>query len=156
MTRRRSVSVLPFTEPPLRVLLLLRPEARAAGWQPVTGRVEPGDAAWDASRWLPDAVASGEMPQLAAACLREIHEETGLPEPLELLDLGLETTFTGYDGAVYGQRAFAARYADAPAPLRTPEHEAWRWCGADEAAALLRWDDDRAALARLAERLRGT
>jgi 8-oxo-dGTP pyrophosphatase MutT (NUDIX family) len=149
---RRSISVFVFTTHPLRVLLLRRPASRAAGWQPVTGSVEAGDHASAPTRLLRGAPA-GEMPILATACLREIHEDTGLGAPLELLDLEHETRFTGYHGATYHQRAFAARYLDDAPPLHTPEHEEARWVTADEAEGLLRWDDDKAALRRLRARV---
>lgn len=136
MKRARSVAALVHTAPPLRVLLLRRPEARAAGWQFVTGRVEETDA------------------DLAAAAIREIEEETALPPPDELAPLGLETQFTGYDGVAYTHTFFAARYAKEDAPRVSTEHEEARWVTADEAARLLRWDDDRAALARLAAAVR--
>lgn len=121
----------------------------------MTGRVEPGDFARSPTALLRGAIPTGEIPALAAACLREIHEETGLPDPVELIDLALETSFQGYDGVTYHQRAFAARYARELPPLRTPEHEEWRWLDADAAARTLTWDDDRRALARLREALDG-
>jgi dATP pyrophosphohydrolase len=123
----RSVSVWCIA-PGGRVLLLRRPAARAAGWQPVTGRVEPTDAS------------------LEAACLREIGEETGLPAPDVLRDLGIEQQFTGYDGARYEQRSFAAEYAREIAPRLSDEHEEARWCSFAEALALLQWEDDKVVL----------
>jgi 8-oxo-dGTP pyrophosphatase MutT (NUDIX family) len=131
MVERRSVSVWVHTVAPWQVLLLRRPASRAAGWQPVTGRVE----AFDAS--------------LEAACLREVREETGLGAPEALVDLGHESSFVGYDGVTYRQRSFAARYARAEAPVRSAEHEEARWVGVDEALALLRWDEDKAVLTAL-------
>lgn len=124
----RSVSVWVFARDPLRVLILRRPAARAAGWQPVTGRVEPSDAS------------------LVAACVREIREETGLPEPREVVDLAREFAFVGYDGVSYEQRSFAARYDVALDATPSSEHEEARWVSVDEAAGLLRWDEDRASL----------
>lgn len=132
MAARRSIHVLVYALDPPRVLLLRRPAARSAGWQGVTGRVEPEDA------------------DLVAACLREIREETELPPPDALQDLGLERNFLGYDGATYAQRSFAARYAAPPAIARTPEHEEARWVTLAEARALAQWDTDREALDWLA------
>lgn len=113
------------------MLVLHRPLAKAAGWQSVTGRVEPHDA------------------DLAATCLREIEEETGFPPPETLRDLGFERSFVGYDGVTYEQRSFAARYARPPTLERTPEHEEGRWLPIAEAEALVTWDTDREALAWL-------
>lgn len=125
--------VLVYSVDPPRVLLLRRPPEKAAGWQSVTGRVEPSDA------------------DLRAACLREIAEETELPPPDELVDLGFERAFPGYDGVLYEQRSFAARYATPRPVARTPEHEEGRWVTLDEARALVRWDSDREALDWLRE-----
>lgn len=131
----RSVCVIPFVERPLRVLLLRRVPKRAAGWQPVSGRLEVDD------------------PSLEAACLREIFEETGMGAPMDLIDLKQESRFVGYDGVSYLQRAFAARYPGEQEVTHSEEHEEARWVDADEAAEMLEWDDDRSALARLRERL---
>lgn len=135
MQPRPVVSVWCFVADPLQVLVLKRPPERAAGWQPVTGRVEDGET-------------------LHAACIREVHEEAALPPPLELLDLGLEHDLTGYDGVRYRQHAYAARYAHAQPPQVSHEHEEARWVGVDDARGLLRWDQDRLFLDALLARLR--
>ena len=132
MAARRAIHVLVYALTPPRVLLLRRPEAKAGGWQGVTGRVEPDDE------------------DLGAACVREIQEETGLPPPDTLTDLGHERTFVGYDGATYAQRSFAARYATPRAVDATPEHEEARWVSLADARAMVRWDTDREALDWLA------
>lgn len=149
MAARRLVNVLVYCTHPLRVLLLRRPPERAAGWQSVTGRVEPEDEEGPLPPVLRGAPATPEIPTLVRACLREIHEETGLGPPLEILDLGRESSFVGYDGVTYRQRTFAARYGDATPPVHTPEHEEGRWALADEGLGLLTWETDRASLRTL-------
>lgn len=151
MAERRLVNVMVHAEAPLRVLLLRRPPQRAAGWQSVTGRVEVEDEG-PLPACFAGAPATTEIATLARACLREIHEETGLPPPLSLEDLGVESSFVGYDGVTYRQRTFAARYAEATPPLHTPEHEEGRWVGAEEAMGMLTWESDRRSLATLMAR----
>lgn len=146
MAERRSIFVLVYVEEPPRVLLLRRPASRAAGWQSVTGGVEGCDDARLGAELLRGEPATPEVPCLVAACLREIHEETGLPLPVEVLDLADERTFLGYNGVTYRQRSFAARYAEPLDVATTPEHEEARWASPEEALALVQWDSDRVAL----------
>lgn len=117
------------TDAPLRLLLLRRPPERAAGWQPVTGRVEQEDTS------------------LEAACVREIAEETGFPPPDALEDLERETTFVGYDGVRYRQRSFVAWYADAHAPRLSEEHVEALWLDAEEALSRMTWPENRETFA---------
>lgn len=152
MDTRRCIHVVLYVTRPLRVLLLRRPEARSAGWQGVTGRVEPHDRDGPPPTLLLGPPRTPEVPTLARAALREISEETGLPPPLHLEDLALEREFDGYDDVRYRQRTFAALY-DVPHDVhRLPEHEEARWVPAHEALALVRWESDRTAIRLLQER----
>lgn len=134
VVERASVAVFPIHPgPPPRVLLLRRTPERGGFWQPVTGGVEPAGGA--------DGAESGE-----AAARRELAEETGLSAEV-LLDLGLETAFLGYDGVRYRERAFAA-IVQSDSFERSEEHDDARFVPLDEAAALLRWDENREGLRR--------
>jgi lipoyl(octanoyl) transferase len=79
--RLRTISVVPVAADG-RVLLLRRTEARGGFWQPVTGRLEPGE-------------------QPAAAARRELREETGADVPVHPL---------GYVHAFALEPATAARF----------------------------------------------
>lgn len=149
MADRRSIFVLVYVRDPPRVLLLRRPEARAAGWQGVTGGVEPADADAAHAHLLLGPPATPEVPTLATAAVREIAEETGLPPPVEVVDLDDERSFVGHNGVTYRQRSFAARYAEPLLIAATPEHEEARWVAPAEAYALVRWEADRSALRTL-------
>ncbi|MFQ3582135.1 MAG: lipoyl(octanoyl) transferase LipB [Chloracidobacterium sp.] len=116
-------------------LVLRRTAARGGFWQPITGRVEPGESPAQAAR-------------------REAYEETGydiLPRELGLVRTSLMTT-EWYPPAAQGpvfnrEHAFVARIADDVAVrLQATEHDACAWLPCEAALARLGWDGHRAAL----------
>ena len=116
-------------EPELMFLLLRRGPERGRIWQPVTGKVEPGDA------------------DLAAAAARELAEETGI-EGARLFDTGVEFRFEK-DGGTVAERLFRAEL-DAPEPVRlSGEHVEYAWRDAGEAAVLLDWPIHRTGVDRV-------
>lgn len=100
------------------VLLLQRTDARGGFWQPVTGKVEPGES-------------------VAAAAQRELKEETGLA--LEVAPLNYEHVFAFGDARppqLLRESAFVARVAqDAVVTLDPSEHQAFGWFSLEEAIA---------------------
>ncbi len=114
--------------------LLLR---RAAGvvyagaWRMVGGKIDAGEAAWQAA-------------------LREVREETGRT-PVTFWALPSVNTFYEWQhDRVNLTPAFAAEL-DAD-PALNHEHDAFAWLAVDEAAARLRWPEQRRLL-RLAYRI---
>lgn len=110
------------------VFLLMR---RAAGtpyagaWRMVGGKVEQGEAAWQAA-------------------LRELREETGLV-PVEAWALPSVNAFYEWQqDRLHLIPAFAAE-VDAD-PVLDREHDAYRWLLPSEAARLLKWPEQRRLL----------
>jgi len=120
-----TVSVVPVA-PDGRVLLLRRTEGRGGFWQPVTGRVEPGETAADAAR-------------------RELCEETGIDAPVDPLGyrhaFGLEPGWAAAaapDLRTAEETAFAARVPAASEVRLSAEHTDLAWLAPGEAESRLR------------------
>lgn len=127
-----------FASPPLELLLFRRPPARGRIWVPVSGKVEPTD------RDFPSALG------------REVEEETGLSlRPEELIDLDWHVPFRADNGETWRLHAFAVEVPRSFQPRLSREHEAAEWVSAEEAVRRLHFEDNRAAVERLRERLPG-
>jgi len=128
----RTVSVV-AVGPDGRVLLLRRTEERGGFWQPITGRLEPGEAP-------------------AGAARRELEEEIGAALPVEGLgyehSFGLEPAIAARlgGGLVARETAFRARLPAGFEPRLSPEHSEWGWFGAEEAAERVRFAGLRKAV----------
>jgi len=118
----RTISVVPVA-PDGRVLLLKRSPERGGFWQPVTGRIEPG-----------------ESPQ--AAAVRELREETGYPGPVRPLDYqhgfalspGVNRVREG-TLVVAEEHAFAALLSAGGEPRLSHEHCEHAWFAPEQAMA---------------------
>jgi dATP pyrophosphohydrolase len=101
-----------------QLLVLLRCEADGGYWHTVAGGVEDGET-------------YGE------AAARELREEIGL----DAVPADLETEYV-YDETVV-VHAFAVDVPDGWEPTLNAEHDDYRWCTREEAAALFRWPETR-------------
>jgi 8-oxo-dGTP pyrophosphatase MutT (NUDIX family) len=136
---RRPEEVFVFVRRGEEYLILHRSPKQGAYWHCVAGGLEEGES-------------YGE------AAARELREETGLDA--SLLDLGRPYVYTleGWEPR-YAPGAEQIRVecflAEAPAgwePSLDWEHDEYRWCRADEAAALLFWPEPREVLQELVSR----
>lgn len=106
------------------MLVLERSPARGGYWNLVAGGVEAGETPADAAE-------------------RELLEETRLAAAVETLPLELS-----YDKP-WGTVRLDAFVADAPIgwePVLDDEHVSYRWCSAQDAVALLAYDEPRVAV----------
>lgn len=126
-----------FLRSPLRLLLFRRPPTRGSIWVPVSGKVEREDR------------------DLDAAARREVREETGFADFLEVRPLDWVVPFEGPAGGRWRLTAFAFELAREEAPRLSDEHDAFEWTGAEEALVRLHYEDNRGAVRRLQALLRG-
>ena len=127
-----------FASPPLELLIFRRTPARGRVWGPVQGKVEPSD------RDYPSAIC------------REVEEETGLvSRPERFIDLDWHVPFRADNGETWRLHAFALEVPRSFQPRLSEEHEAAEWVSAEEAGHRLYYDDNRAAVERLRDRLPG-
>jgi 8-oxo-dGTP pyrophosphatase MutT (NUDIX family) len=127
--------------PDWRVLLLRRTLAEGGFWQGVSGSVERGD------------------PHLGGAARREIREETGYHEGVEVFDLGRWVEFEGLrSGRAFKKRSLGALLPAhaGPGTVRlSDEHDEARLVTFEEARALVLFPVNREELMALEERVRG-
>ena len=126
-----------FAAPPLELLLFRRPPARGRFWVPVSGKVEATDR------------------DFSSAICREVEEETGLAlRPDRLLDLDWHVPFQVDSGETWRLHAFAVEVPRSFEPRLSSEHDAFEWVSFEEAVRRLHFEDNRAAVIRLNDRLR--
>ncbi len=130
---RECVEGYLFADPPLELLIFRRPPARGRIWVPISGKVEPSDASFE------------------AALARELTEETGLAEPRRVVPLDWHVKFRSEQGQVWRLHAYGVEVPRSFAPRLSEEHEEAAWVSAAEARARLHYEDNRAAVDRLAE-----
>ncbi|HEU4452143.1 MAG TPA: NUDIX domain-containing protein [Longimicrobium sp.] len=142
---------------PFQVLVF--PFVRAAGGvrYAVFRRADAAEECWQG---IAGGGEEGESP--AAAARREAWEEAGIgpDRPLFALDSRCTIPVVAVAGLLWGpevlvipEHAFGVEL-DSESVRISREHTEVRWAGYDEAAALLRWDSNRAALWELDHRIR--
>lgn len=132
---RECVEGYLFSRSPLALLIFRRPPARGRIWVPVSGKVEPTDADFE------------------AAVRREVREETGLERPRGVVPLDWHVPFRADNGETWRLHAYAIEVETGFLPRIGPEHDAFEWVGVDEAIRRLHFPDNQEAVRRLVARL---
>lgn len=117
-----------FTGRPPRFLILRRPPTRGRIWVPVSGKVDPGDASFE------------------AALRRELREETGFTQFRDLRPLDWNVDFEGPDGRRWRLHGFGVELEAELAPQLSSEHDAFEWVAPEEALRRLHYPDNRDAV----------
>ncbi len=133
----RSVSAMTWrrglTGP--EILMMLRVPSHGEWWQSVTGMIEPGESCEEAA-------------------LRELMEETGLvgkltPMPLQH-SFWIDPKIIAFPDAEPRFNTETCFHVEVPfgMPVRLAldEHSEFKWCGFEEAQALMKWEGSKAAL----------
>jgi len=123
-----------FAGRPARFLILRRPPERGRIWVPVSGKVDPAD------------------PDLESALRRELREETGFSDLVDLFSLDWHVRFDGPDGRPWRLHAYGVELPGELPPVLSREHDAFEWVGGDEAERRLHYEDNREAVRRLRAR----
>jgi 8-oxo-dGTP pyrophosphatase MutT (NUDIX family) len=135
---RECVEGYLLSRAPLELLLFRRTPARGEIWVPISGKVEPTDADFE------------------AALRRELVEETGLVNPREIFPLDWHVRFRADNGETWRLHAFGVAVDRSFSPTLSEEHEEWKWVPVAEAEGFLHYEDNRAAVRRLVESLSQT
>jgi 8-oxo-dGTP pyrophosphatase MutT (NUDIX family) len=132
---RECIEAYLFSGAPPQLLLFRRPPARGSIWVPVSGKVEPTDA------------------DFVAAVRREVAEETGARELRRVIELDWHVPFRVDNGETWRLHAYAVEIDPGFVPTLSSEHDAAEWVRPDEARRRLHYEDNRAAVDRLLDRL---
>lgn len=115
-------------------LMLKRVPRKGDFWQPITGNVREGEI-------------------FEGAALREMQEETGVTEALEVVDTGFSFDFFD-DGRNQHERVFGIRVRGDVEVRLSDEHSEFRWVTKDEALrSYLKYPGNKAGLIKLCEKL---
>ena len=139
---RQPLEVLVFVRRGAQVLVVHRAPYLGSYWHSIAGGVEPGETELDAA-------------------IRELREETGLDAGDDLFAIGHRFSYSLDEDPPARRRLFPPGTTDVEVetfvavvpegwePELDHEHDDYRWCSAEEARELLRWDDVKDALGRV-------
>lgn len=134
MVERRNIQAFIFTRnPDLQFLILKRMPDRSGYWQPVCGGIEGNEETDEAVK-------------------REILEETGITEIMNVIDLEYSFIYeeTKNEKLMKMQDiCFAAEVATVMNIKLSDEHECYLWCSKNEVGQYLTWEHNLIAFEKL-------
>lgn len=134
MIDRENIVVFIYTRDPEPYFLLLkRSQNRGGFWQPVSGGIEQNE-------------------QPTQAIKREVFEETGISNIINILDFDLsyeyETTKNGVPMKMK-DICFGAEVSQISPIYLSSEHSEYKWCKVDEVDIYLQWENIRLSFKKL-------
>ena len=135
-----QVEAIVFRQSPtsgiVEYLILKRNPQKGGFWQPVTGNVEVGEP-------------------FEMAAIREVREELGIKEILELIDTGFSFEFVD-DGRKQLEKVFGVRVSTSQEITLSPEHTEFKWVPKEVALDVyLKYTGNKTGLTKLHEKLSG-
>lgn len=112
-------------------LLLQRNQEKGGFWQPITGGVKEGE-------------------NLLQAAERELGEETGIKNYRRIIKNVHVFAFESDEYGILKEHVFGVEVDPDSIIKLSPEHVASKWCSLDEADTLLKYENNKTALRKLA------
>lgn len=135
MIDRRNVLVFIFVKSPFKVLLMKRADFPVGVWQPVSGGIEEGEK------------------QLQTV-IREVSEETGIIDYLDIIDLDYSFTFTVISSNRFMKDyCYAMEIKNDNEILLSHEHYEYKWCIFSDALDILTFEENKKALQLLHDKI---
>ena len=114
-------------------LLLKRAPDRGGFWQPVTGGIEKGE-------------------DFKESALREMEEETGISEPIKILENIHYFEFEPNGGHGWAKEyVFGIQVSEDAEAVISPEHTHQKWCTLNEALDLLKYETNKVGFRKIGE-----
>lgn len=128
-TTQVEIIVFKIIDGEILFLLLKRNEQKGGFWQPVTGGVHCQES-------------------LTQAVRRELKEETGVDEPLRIIDDVYYFEFNTRYGLLK-EYVFGAEVIAGANVKISPEHTEMKWCVLDDSLALLKYESNKTGFKKL-------